>query len=184
MEIYLVRHTTPDIDKGVCYGQSDIGVVGSFFEESKIIEAKIPESTDRLVFSSPLKRCVKLAAKFSENFKEDSRLMELNFGDWELKKWNDIPKEEITPWMTDFVNVAVPNGESYLDLNSRVLEFYNEVLQINCEQIIIVTHGGAIRSLLANLTNVTLKDSFDIKVEYGQTSRVSISEITNVEVSI
>ena len=42
--------------------------------------------------------------------------MEMNFGDWEMKNWDDIPLEELNPWMQDFVNVRVSNGESFTDL--------------------------------------------------------------------
>ena len=34
MEIYLVRHTTPDVAKGICYGQADIDVTATFLAEA------------------------------------------------------------------------------------------------------------------------------------------------------
>jgi len=33
MEIYLIRHTTPDVAKGICYGQTDLDVANTFEEE-------------------------------------------------------------------------------------------------------------------------------------------------------
>lgn len=184
MEIYLVRHTTPDIEKGVCYGQADIGVLSSFETEANQVVRKIPKEENVVVISSPLKRCTKLAAEFSEKYTTDERLMELDFGKWELKNWNDIPKKEITPWMEDFVNVQVPNGESYLDLFARVLEFYKEIILNKTDQLILVTHGGVIRSLLAYLTKTDLKDSFDIKVTYGQVSKIVLNEKVTIEASL
>jgi alpha-ribazole phosphatase len=86
--------------------------------------------------------------------------------------------------MKDFVHVTVPNGESYIDLKKRVSKFYTEVLKNESEQIVIVTHAGVIRSLLAQLTNTPLEKSFDIKVIYGQISKITIGFTTKVIPSI
>lgn len=176
MEIYLVRHTTPKIEKGICYGQSDLEVADSFEKEAKVILAKIPDSGKRKIYSSPLQRCKLLADLFDDEVVVDKRLLEFNFGAWELKKWDDIPQEEFTPWMEDFVNVTVPKGESYVELDSRVMEFYNELKEAEGDQIIIVAHSGVIRSILANLKGLPLKESFDIKLSYGQVSKITINK--------
>lgn len=168
MEIYLVRHTTPNIEKGICYGQSDIGITDSFSSEVKNIHQKIPLSKISKVYSSPLQRCRLLAETFEKEIAIDDRLKELNFGDWELKPWDSIHSRELDPWMNDFVNVTVPNGESYIMLQKRMVEFFNS-LDINSDaKNIIVSHAGPIRALLAYLRHIELKDSFDIKIAYGE----------------
>ncbi len=57
MSIYLIRHTAPLIEKGTCYGQADIDIKDSFFEEAAIIQTVIPADV-RQVWSSPLQRCL------------------------------------------------------------------------------------------------------------------------------
>lgn len=95
--------------------------------------------------------------------------MEMHFGDWELQPWDAIAPEVLTPWMQDFVNVAVPNGESFIALHHRVLDFMKTELQANnTSPIVIVTHAGVIRSMLCQMTNLPLKDAFTNKVEFGQ----------------
>ena len=118
MEIYLIRHTTPKVEKGICYGQADLDITETFSEEVEAIKPHLP-SDEIKVYSSPLQRCKKLADALFDGLAIDVHddLMELNCGQWELLPWNDIPKEEIQPWMDDFVNVAVPKGESYVDLH-------------------------------------------------------------------
>ncbi|MGY5355841.1 alpha-ribazole phosphatase [Wenyingzhuangia sp. IMCC45467] len=164
MNLYLIRHTTPDIAKGICYGQANIPVSESFEEESDFLISKIKKFAIENVISSPLQRCTILAAKINANFTTNNNLKELDFGDWELKDWNKIPQEEIDPWMKDFVNVAVPNGESYMDLYLRTLSVYQ---QITKDDTAIVTHAGVIRSILAHITKTDLTDSFDFKIPYG-----------------
>ena len=172
MEIYLIRHTTPDIAKGICYGQSDIGVTPTFETEVEQIHQQIPMSTISKVYTSPLIRCKRLADSFALPVIQDNRLKEINFGKWELSNWNDIPKEEITPWMDNFVTIAPPNGESYAMLQKRVLAFYADLPLDTNEKIIVVSHAGPIRSLLAHLRNIALKDSFSIPVAYGEVFKI------------
>ncbi|WP_108869348.1 alpha-ribazole phosphatase [Aquimarina aquimarini] len=168
MEIYLVRHTTPNIEKGICYGQSDIGITESFAEEIKEIHKNIPLHEITTVYSSPLQRCKILARSFKKPIIQDARLKEMNFGDWELQAWNDIDQEISAPWMKDFVNVQVPNGESYVMLQKRVLDFYYSLPLSSEEKILIITHAGPMRALLAHIRKIALKDSFDIKIGYGE----------------
>lgn len=168
MGIYLIRHTKPDIEQGICYGQSDIGVAETFEKELAKIIQYLPKNIQN-VYSSPLVRCSKLAkALFPDHviqFKKE--LMELNFGLWEMQNWNDISQIEIQPWMQDFVHVQVPAGESYLELHERVIHCF-EWIASQEKPAVIITHGGVIRSILSYITNIPLKKSFDIvRCEYG-----------------
>jgi len=173
MEIYLIRHTTPKVEKGICYGQSDLELANSFTEEVELVLKQLPKQFD-VVYSSPLKRCKQLAKKIDQNCISENRLMELNFGDWEMQKWDDIPLSEIQPWYADFVNTPALNGESYIALNVRVLEFYNSVvLNSKHQKIAIVTHSGVIRSLLAKIRGIALEDSFNlITINYGSVVKI------------
>jgi len=168
MEIYLIRHTTPKIDKGICYGQSDIDVQNSFEGEVIAIKKNIPTSIENVaVYSSPLIRCKKLAQCFSKEITFDKRLMEVNFGDWELQPWNAINEDDLNTWMADFVNVAPSNGESYVQLSERVNTAFDAIVKDSGEDKIIVAHGGVIRAIVAKIKQIDLKDSFSIKIPYN-----------------
>ncbi|MDH7444094.1 alpha-ribazole phosphatase [Aquimarina sp. 2201CG14-23] len=172
MEIYLVRHTTPNIEKGICYGQSDLGVTESFDAEALTIHQQIPIKEISNIYASPLQRCKLLAKTFDIPTIFDNRLKELDFGDWELQPWDSISPSEINPWMEDFVNVKVPNGESYIMLQERILAFYNSLNHTSTEKIVIVTHAGPMRALLAYIQQIALKDSFSIKINYGDVIKI------------
>ena len=167
MQIYLVRHTTPAIAKGICYGQTDIGLDENLFdEEFKTILTKLPNGIEQF-YTSPLIRCIKLTEKLSEIFTEDKRLMELNFGDWENKNWNDIDQHDVNVWMQDFVNIAPSGGENYANLHSRTLQFIDSLLVTKKKSAAIVTHAGNIRSFIASVLELPLKNSFRIHLDYG-----------------
>jgi alpha-ribazole phosphatase len=176
MEIYLVRHTEPDVAKGVCYGQTDIDVTKTFLSEASIIQKHLP-TTVAAVYSSPLQRCRKLTEHLYPgcSIQQHKELMELNCGSWEMKKWDDIPAEEIIPWMNDFVNVCTPGGESYADLYKRVSKIFDQIHQ-QAKPAVVVAHGGVLRSILAYITDTALKDSFSVfTLHYGCVIKISFS---------
>lgn len=168
MSIYVIRHTTPLIEKGTCYGQADIDVTEAFEEEAGIIRQYLPASLQH-IYSSPLQRCRKLAEHLfpdhAISFEHD--LKEINCGEWELQRWNDIPRDVIDPWMNDYVNVCIPGGESYIHLFDRVARCFDAVAATG-KKAAIVTHGGVIRSILAHITQTPLLDSFAaFSLHYG-----------------
>jgi alpha-ribazole phosphatase len=173
MEVYLVRHTETICKKGICYGQSDVRILEPYLDLFESIKSQIP--TDAFVYSSPLFRCTELANYVSSSsIITDNRLMEMNFGDWEMKNWDAIPADDFTPWMNDFVNITVPNGESFVDLYNRVNDFLENELQNNTSKaIVIVAHAGVIRSVLCKISNIPLKDAFNNKVAFGSVIKVS-----------
>jgi alpha-ribazole phosphatase len=192
MEIYLIRHTTPAVKKGICYGQTDLDITETFLQEADVIKNVLPSNIN-LVYSSPLQRCHKLAQQLfpNKNIILQHDLKEINCGTWEMQHWDDIPKHEIDPWMNDFVQVKIPQGESYIDLYERVTIAYNNIAA-NAMPVAIVAHGGVLRSILAYITNTQLVHSFDaFKLNYGcvvkivsNNASVSHSILSNISTAI
>ena len=179
MEVYLIRHTTPKISKGICYGQTDLEVDETSFEqELKFVLKNIPNDIEKY-FSSPLKRCRQLAEKLNADYSIDERLMELNFGDWENKNWNEIDKTQLNTWMQDFVNISPTNGESYKYLYRRTESFINEVLETNFQKIAVITHAGNIRSFLSFVLSLPLENSFRIRLDYATVVAVILNKNKN-----
>ncbi|MDR3717079.1 MAG: alpha-ribazole phosphatase family protein [Puia sp.] len=190
--IYLVRHTTPAVEKGICYGQSDLDVAAGFPEEAAIIrenlnlpslpedpryQEKSPAGSIHTVYTSPLRRCRKLATCLfpGKNISEAGELMEIHCGEWEMRKWDQLPREQIDPWMKDFVTVRIPGGESYLDLYHRVIPWFDKLLEMpENSPVVLFTHGGVIRSLLAYITGTSLAKSFNaFSLYYGCTIKIT-----------
>lgn len=167
MEIHLIRHTKPDIEAGVCYGQTDIPLAASFDKEWAEIRDKLPIDVDR-IFTSPLSRCTQLSERMAEHYglspEKDVRLMEMNFGDWEMKRWDDIDQSELIVWMNDFQINPCPNGESYHNVASRLKDFISDKLQEESKYF-IVTHGGIIKCFHGLLNNY---HGMDLPISYGE----------------
>jgi alpha-ribazole phosphatase len=111
--------------------------------------------------------------------------MEVHCGEWEMRSWDELPKEEVDPWMADFVQVRIPGGESYLDLHQRVTQCWETIRATMIANaggagaagaggdVAIVAHGGVIRSILSGITCTQLTDSFKVfPLHYGCVIRV------------
>ena len=175
MELYLIRHTTPDIARNICYGQSDIDVAASFDTELALLRDKLPRQPDR-IYSSPSQRCLKLAQAIAaeQQVLQDARLMELHFGEWELKCWDDIPRGAVDVWAEDHVTQAPPQGESFHALHARAADFLREASAAGQEQTVFAfTHAGVIRALLSEALQLPLVQAFRLQVDYASVSQIT-----------
>jgi alpha-ribazole phosphatase len=159
------------VEKGICYGQTDLDVGTSFLEEVEQVRKKLLclDFSEFQIYSSPLQRCSILAKQlFNSNFQTDKRLMELNFGSWEMKKWEKISQAESQYWFDDWITQSPPFGESYEELFERCVDFWEEIKLKNFEKICVVSHAGFIRASYSYFNAISLKASFDLKVKYGE----------------
>lgn len=165
---YFIRHTPPKVNQGICYGQSDIGLRGDTTLYFDTIKKRLPIG-QLPIYSSPLKRCSDLGEYLNQgSLILDSRLQEINFGDWELKEWEAIPKNEISPWYEDYLNTSPPEGESFNQLIDRVEQFYEDTILKLKESSIIISHHGPLRIMLGLYRGMDLKDIFDLKLSFGE----------------
>ncbi len=177
MEIYLIRHTPVNVKEGIFYGQSDVDPSNTFEKEAEEIKTKLNPQKNMIFYSSPLKRCLLLAKKLSPTDPIiDPQLKELNFGGWELKRWDEVDQVLLKKWMDDFVHVNPPNGgESYLDLYKRISEFFLELIKEKQEQIVIVAHAGVIRSIIALVLEMPLNNLFSLEIDYSSISKIIVN---------
>jgi alpha-ribazole phosphatase len=185
MELYLIRHTTPNVLKNTIYGWADVECLPkNFVQEAISIQAKIP-STINIVFSSDSLRCKQLAQYLFPNqqINYTSKLRELNFGDWEMKTWNSVNQTHLQKWMNNFVHEVVPNGESYRQLYERVEAFIISLQKQKLQNpIVIICHAGVIRSLLCYFNKTSLQNSFNTyKVPLGAVYKVVVAETVSTE---
>ncbi len=175
MEILLIRHTTPDVPTGTCYGQTDLDVNGTFEREADEIKATIGDFKPEAIYSSPLIRCSKLAEKLfpGQTIQLDDRLKEMSFGQWEKKLWQNIPKDELDTWANDFMQHAPPEGESFNRFIQRIDEFNIEYLKRN-DRAVVVTHSGVIRSFLMQHLHIPSDKIFNLQLNYGAVIKIDV----------
>ncbi|MFZ2450805.1 MAG: alpha-ribazole phosphatase [Methylovulum miyakonense] len=173
MDIYLIRHSKTAAPTGLCYGRTDIALDAGFAGELAKIRAKLPDlPPDCPVFCSPLSRCLQLAECLSNNVQCDERLLEINFGDWENIPFDMIETEALRHWADNFVHIAPPNGESFTDLYRRAGDFWRDLTQTDVPQVVVVTHAGTIRALLAQVLALPLANAFQFRIALGSVHKL------------
>jgi alpha-ribazole phosphatase len=174
MEIHVIRHTAVENPENLCYGFAEIPLQKGYIEDFKTLE--IDKDYDVIV-SSPSQRCCLLGDFFKFDYQTDERLREMNFGSWELKKWTDIPEDEINPWYKDFVNVKASGGENLLEMQTRVLSFWQDLIwKEDKEKVLIITHAGVIRLILQAVLRFPLENMFSIQIDYGKKVIIHVNE--------
>jgi alpha-ribazole phosphatase len=173
LEIYLIRHTKTSAALGLCYGQSDIELAKSFPVEAQQIRSKLPEVHEICkIYSSPLSRCLQLANTFSDSVITDSRLLEINFGSWEMRYFNEIESDKLKHWSENFVDTAPPDGESFADIIQRVGCFWEDLTATKAEQVFVITHAGVIRALLSHILNLPAANAFQFQIDTGSVHKL------------
>lgn len=166
MDVYMIRHTAVDVETSVCYGQTDVGLKDTFEQEAQVVKENLASIKADKVFSSPLSRCKRLAEYCGyTGIQFDDRLKEINFGDWEMQRWDNL---DMSVWTTDWMNNPAPNGESFRGLADRVADFLEELKKQGHESVLIFTHGGVISSARVYMKLTTMEDAMDHIVSYGE----------------
>jgi alpha-ribazole phosphatase len=109
------------------------------------------------IISSPLLRCAQFAVELAEQRKLplelEPELRELDFGEWEGRTAAELmvdQSEELGRFWRDPYAFTPPGGEPLVHFETRVLAAI-ERLTDRCagERVLLVTHGGVMRLLLA-----------------------------------
>ncbi|MBC7503197.1 MAG: histidine phosphatase family protein [Herminiimonas sp.] len=156
MRLFLIRHPVPLIDSGVCYGRTDVAV--ALTEQARLattLAMQLPAGLP--VFTSPALRCTGLADALGDRpAARDARLAEMDFGEWEKRRWNDIARTEIDAWAADPIGYRPPGGETVLEVARRVRMFQESLGEMAA---IVVCHAGPIRLMQAWTPAATLEDT-------------------------
>ena len=155
MVIYFMRHTAVDVPQGVCYGQTDVPLKPTFEMEATQTAAHLQGLSFDKVYTSPLTRCVRLATFCGyPDAERDDRLKELNFGDWEMHRFD---------------------GESFEDQYRRVADFLDELRQKPYEQVAIFAHGGILLNAQIYAGIIKPEEAFGALTPYGGIVKIELS---------
>lgn len=143
--ITLLRHTTPDVAPGICYGRSDLGLAATFAQEAEAVLAALP-AFDHLL-TSPLRRCRQLAETIAKARGTTATVAdlwtEMDFGSWEGQPWSSIPRADLDAWAGDFLDYRGHGGESVAQLRARIQAAHSLLPAGKC---LVVTHMGPIKA--------------------------------------
>lgn len=132
------------------------------------------------IYSSDLKRAQKTATYISKQLCIPINLMknlrEISFGLWEGLTFDEIynkwPKEAAQFIETPAL-VKIPQGESVIELQQRAMLALDKICKNHINQtVIIVTHGGFIKTVIAKILHMPLSSMWNLEI--GNTSITKI----------
>ena len=104
------------------------------------------------VVTSPRRRCRLLAEAIAAarglELGEDARLAEMDFGAWEGRRWDALPRAELDAWAADFEGARPHGGESVAMLAARVGAALAAAEPAD-PPVLWVTHSGVVRAACA-----------------------------------
>ena len=133
-------------------------------------------------YHQPVKPLHPTAQTFGKRFEVDKRLQEVNFGDWENQRFDDLDAESVKLWTENFVTLPPPNGENFGDLCRRAGDFWDNLIANKAaQQVLIVTHAGVIRALFAHILQLPPANAFKFRVDVGSVHKLQhVKEYTYV----
>lgn len=129
---------------------------------------------DRIV-SSPLQRCARFAAELGEQLNLsvhlDKDLQELHFGAWEGQSaaaLMETDAEALGLFWADPYGFTPPQGEPVSAFSARVLAAVARLQAAYAgERILLVSHGGVMRLLLAQARGLPREQLLNVEVGHG-----------------
>ena len=100
--------------------------------------------------------------------------MELDFGDWEMQKFDDIKDLNLEKWYKDYLNIKPAGGESYQDMAARVASFITELRQQPYENVAIFCHGGTILCAMVYAGLLKMEGMFEHIPPFGSVTKIEL----------
>ena len=144
-----------------------------------------------VIVSSPYKRCKDFAEQLAEEkqcpLHINKAFQEMNFGDWTGQTLKSLWEKNETAftqlWQSPETFVA-PNGEAMLAFIKRVQHAWKQLLKEHAGQsILLITHAGIIRALLAEILNISQASTLRFHLGYAEFTQVEyfLDKETNEE---
>jgi len=186
---FIMRHGFAETNlKGIVSSSPDknysLTKFGKFQTKKAVKKLKKIIGTQKLdvIISSDLRRCVQTSEIFAKELglkvKYDSRIREINHGEWEGKSLLKFrAKFQIPP--EKFFKEGPPGGENWNDCKKRMINFIEDIDQkYHNKNILIVSHGDPLWLLQGAMEGFENNDFLNrIRVKRGYIKKGELQEI-------
>jgi broad specificity phosphatase PhoE len=131
------------------------------------------------LMTSPLRRCTESLELLGLDLpvRHVADLREIDFGRWEGKTFAEIEAldpELVRSWAQGGDDFRFPEGEGIAEFTNRIKAVKNCLLAQDSRTVLLVTHGGVIRSLICELLGLSLDNYLLFQVAKGRYSTLDI----------
>jgi len=164
VRVYVIRHGETDSNAlGIFQGQTDGMLTAEGIELARVTGEALRDVPFDAAYTSPLTRAVDTAGAVLESncgtckrAVVDRRLIEIDMGDYEGKRFrpgeSEVDAELTRLFFEDpFAFPGFPNGEDARQVCVRTQEFLRELALADYGNVLVSTHGFALRAMLNGL---------------------------------
>ena len=175
VEIVLVRHGLTLWNRTArIQGISDVELSDEGLRQAKLLAEKFPFDSVDAIYSSDLSRAKStaqfIADKFNLPVQTDAEFREVNFGVWEGKTFAELEKidaERVKIFHSSPEKLVIEGAETFQQAQVRAMNAIKKLVERHESKdfcrIVVVTHGCVIRTIIAGILEVPLKNLWRIR---------------------
>jgi probable phosphoglycerate mutase len=181
--LVLVRHgeTAWNHDRRL-QGQIDVALSDFGRAQAARLRDRLRREPFAAAYSSDLSRCWETATTVLVGRDVPLRpmvgLREVHLGAWQGRSWDELRAVDpaAVAWVeADLANRAPPGGETRRELQARVVRAIEEIAAAHPDdQVLVVSHGGALRAFLCWVLDADLLASRRIELDNTGVCRVHL----------
>ncbi|MEZ9702276.1 histidine phosphatase family protein [Vibrio sp. 10N.261.46.E12] len=189
--IYLLRHGKVE-GKAALNGVSDVLVHPEL--QQQICDALVQHDVVfDSVITSPLRRCSDLANLYSERMSVPLSVaegfQEMNFGEVDGIPFDALEDKwaMLDTFWQDPANHQLTGAESLQSFHDRVTQAWSQLLDDPSDNLLLVTHGGVIRILLAHCLDIDWKNPSlysKLSIENASITHIEITQFAQSFISV
>ncbi|MFA0240953.1 MULTISPECIES: histidine phosphatase family protein [Vibrio] len=189
--IYLLRHGKVE-GEAALNGLSDVLVNPDL--QDRICGALIKQDIAfDCVVTSPLRRCSDLANRYAQRMSVTLSVapdfQEMNFGDVDGVPFDELEDKwgMLETFWQDPANHQLTGAESLQSFHDRVTQAWSQLLNDPSDNILLVTHGGVIRILLAHCLDIDWKNPSlysKLSIENASITHIQITQFAQSFISV
>ena len=167
MMLYLARHGEVEEGYQGCYnGWIDVALSSKGNKEAKTLAKCLTHVEFDMVYCSDLSRCKESIAYFDLNrVVYDMMLREKSWGECEGLGYDAICRKlginyvSFSQWLEDL------GGEGLKTFKARIASiFFEKIISSGGEKVLVMTHGGVIRTILSIVTGESIEACFELAI--------------------
>ncbi|MDQ6852176.1 MAG: histidine phosphatase family protein [Actinomycetota bacterium] len=172
--LFLVRHgQTAENARGLLLGRQDPPLSEVGRRQAAALARVLPTAH---VVSSPLRRARQTAEAFGEPVVVDERWIELDYGDLDGCRPEEVSQDVWARWRTD-TSFVPAGGESLAELGNRVRSACEELSAAAAgHDVVVVSHVSPIKAAVAWALAVDENVAWRMFVQDGSVARVAVTE--------
>jgi alpha-ribazole phosphatase len=178
--LLLVRHAQIDRKHaGQLIGATDVPLDPAAETNVRAMSDRVLRWTPQACCCSPKLRCRQTAAAVAPGLPlhVDPDLREIDFGQWETRVFADVVAHDaalLDRWAAFDPDFAFPRGERVGDFLQRVNAAAQRLIHSEPETVLVVAHGGVIRTMICLLLGLEPKHYVSFHVPYATMAVVDL----------